>query len=132
MEFNNSLESRKRVLARVINGWKATKQDKKIRDEAHKTLKFIKLEVGIIMQPSPEDLKNAEQLTLVIGMISTAIAYEEGKLTSLMPVRSGKMFVTSGRLGEKSIEAILGVSALPILMNNCRVAEMFMWRAYTG
>ena len=121
LKFNNCLESRKRVIARVINGWKSAKGKK-----------TMNLEESVKMQPTPDDLKRAEQLILVTGMIATAEAYDEGKLTSLMPARKGKLIVTSGRLGEKSIDAILGVSSLPILMNKCRVAELYMWRAHTG
>ena len=123
LEFNNSLESRKRVLARVVNGWKAGKNKKFVDDS---------LKEGVRKQPTPEDLRKAESLILVIGMISTATAYYDGKLSSLMPHRLGRIIATTGRLGEKSIETILGVSALPILMNKCRVAELYMWRAHTG
>ena len=126
MSYNNSLESRKRVLARVVNGWRA-RRTCRTRSRSSTTW-----EESLRLQPSPEDLRNAEQLILVTGMISTAIAYEEGKLTSLMPARLGKLIVTTGRLGEGALQAILGVSALPILMNNSRAAELFMWRAHTG
>ena len=65
-------------------------------------------------------------------MIYTATAMEEGRLTSLMPMRKGKLIVTRGRLGERSLNPIFGVTELPILMPESRVAELFMWRAHNG
>ena len=74
----------------------------------------------------------AERIILAHAMFETAQAYHEGKLLSLLPVRDGPLIVTQGRLGEKSLERLLGVSALPILMPNSRVAELYMWRAHLG
>ena len=115
--YNNNLESRKRVIARVINGWKAEQSS---------------LNVEISKELSPEALKAAEQLILVSAMVHTATAMEEGRLTSLMPMRKGKLIVTRGRLGERSLDPIFGVTELPILMPESRVAELFMWRAHNG
>ena len=52
------------------------------------------------------------------------------RLTSLLPVRNGKLIVTTGRLGEKSLERLLGVKCLPILMNDTRVAYLYMVLAH--
>ena len=65
-------------------------------------------------------------------MIDTATAFEEGKLASLLPLRKGKLIVTRGRLGERSLNPIFGVSSLPILMPSSRVASLYMWRAHVG
>ena len=65
-------------------------------------------------------------------MVDTAEAFEQGKLVSLMPQRSGKLIVTQGRLGEGVLQPLLGVSELPILMPKARLAELFMWRAHRG
>ena len=119
---SNSLESRKRVLARVIIGWKSVKVDA-TRD---KKLEVLSVDLG------PDDLKLAEELILVHGMIDTATAFEEGKLASLLPLRKGKLIVTRGRLGERSLNPIFGVSSLPILMPSSRVASLYMWRAHVG
>ena len=116
--FDNNLEARKRVIARLMNGWSA-----KSKEEASAKIKG---------DPVAIDLQKAEKMILVHAMIETAEAFEKGQLLSLMPFRSGKLIVTRGRLGEKSLEAILGVSELPILMSNTRVAELFMWRAHVG
>ena len=120
LNFNNSLESRKRVIARVINGWRAVKSRKS------------KLGDAIANDLHPDDLKAAELLILVSGMIHTAKAMDEGRLASLMPMRKGKLIATRGRLGERSLDPIFGVSELPILMPESRVAELFMWRAHNG
>ena len=47
-------------------------------------------------------------------------------MASLLPVRQGKLIVTTGRLGDKSMSRLLGVSHLPILMPNTRVAYLYM------
>ena len=71
-------------------------------------------------------------MILAHGMFETAQAYHKGSLVSLLPERQGSLIVTRGRLGEKSLERLLGVSALPILMPTSRAAELFMWRAHLG
>ena len=83
-------------------------------------------------EPGAEDLKRVELLILVHGMIDTAEAFDKGQLSSLMPFKKGRLIVTRGRLGERSLEPILGVPDLPILMPNSRVAELYMWKAHTG
>ena len=60
------------------------------------------------------------------------LAFHKGKLASLLPERDGPLIVTRGRLGEKSLERLLGVAALPVLMPSSRVAQLFMWRAHLG
>ena len=121
LHASNCLESRKRVVARIVNGWK--KSSANTRDEQRAQL---------MEEPGREDLIVAERLILLHGMVETAEAHEKGQLDSLMPYREGKLIVTMGRLGEKSLEPILGVSKLPILMSGSRVAELFMWRAHLG
>ena len=49
-----------------------------------------------------------------------------------MPMKKDGLIVTTGRLGEKSMEKLLGVAFLPILMPSSRVAELYMWLAHTG
>ena len=71
LQFNNELESRKRVVARLIRGW-----GDKSYEEAAKCIKA---------DPSPSDLQKAERLILLHGMIDTADAYDQGQLASLMP-----------------------------------------------
>ena len=122
LKKNNSLESRKRVLARVLNGWKEAKGD----ENEEKLMEILSFDL------TSEGLKRAEQLILVHGMIDTAIALEDGKLGSLLPLRLGRLIVTRGRLGEKALDPIFGVTELPILMPSSRVAELFMWRAHNG
>ena len=118
LSSNNCLESRKRVLARVINGWSAVSSGKSLESVRRSLV--------------PSDLVKAEKLILLRGMVDTAIALEQGKLVSLMPYRSGNIIVTKGRLGEGVLERLLGVEELPILMANSRVAELYMIRAHRG
>ena len=65
-------------------------------------------------------------------MIFTQEAWEAGKLASLLPSKERRLIVTKGRLGEKSLERILGVTALPILMPESRVAYLYMVYAHSG
>ena len=62
----------------------------------------------------------------------TKDALDSGKLDSLFPVRDGRLIVTRGRIGEKSLEKLLGVNSLPILMSKSRVAYLFMVYAHSG
>ena len=115
LKQNNSLESRKRVLALVVRGWTQGKT------------------VEVLSAPhAPSELAEAERMILAYGMFDTAEAFLNGTLVSLLPERHGPLIVTRGRLGEKNLERLLGVSALPILMTSSRVAELFMWRAHLG
>ena len=66
------------------------------------------------------------------AMPLTAQAFYENKLTSLCPKKEGQLIVTTGRLGEKSLSRLLGVSSLPILLPNTRAAYLHMVRAHTG
>ena len=65
-------------------------------------------------------------------MVHTKEALDSGKLASLLPTWDGKLIVIRGRLGEKSMSRLLGVSSLPILMANSRVAFLYMVHAHTG
>ena len=40
--------------------------------------------------------------------------------------RSGRLIVTTGRLGERSLSRLLGVTSLPILVPKSRVAYLYM------
>ena len=80
------------------------------------------MSVDILTLPiTAEELLAAERLVLAHGMFDTAQALHEGKLDSLLPERLGPLIVTRGRLGERSLERILGVSYLPILMPTSRL-----------
>ena len=82
--------------------------------------------------PDRLELQKAYRLLLLHGMPATSDALDKGKLASLLPVYEGKLIVTRGRLGEESLSRLLGVSSLPILMNNTRVAYLFMVHAHRG
>ena len=75
-----------------------------------------------IGEPNATELEMAERLILLTAMPLTAQAYYENKLDSLCPKKDGQIIVTTGRVGEKSLSRLLGVSALPILMPSSRAA----------
>ena len=115
LQHNNSLNSRKRVIALVLRGWKFGKT------------------YEILSAPlSPKELVQAERIILALGMLETVHAYHEGKLTSLLPERHCPLIITQGRLDEIGLERILGISSLPILVPSSRVAELYMWQAHLG
>ena len=127
LKYNNDLESRKRVIARVLRGWK----------QGHQFMVKVgnwSVEQKSLIEPCPSrsELTVAENLILKHGMFETIKAYKSGQLSSLLPFKRNGIMYTRGRLGEKSMEAILGVSELPILMPSSRVAELFMWRSHCG
>ena len=115
---SNDYESRKRVLARVMKGWGLGSVE----------FRAAKVRENLCR----EDLIKAEKLMLLSSMVFTVEAYEKGQLDSLLPFKSGGIIMTRGRLGEKVLDPILGISELPILMPSSRMAELIMWRAHTG
>ena len=119
LEYSNSIEKVRNILALVIKGWK-----KRANSEV--------LDKNTIGQPNAEELKVADRLILMSAMPLTAQAFYENKLTSLCPKKEGQLIVTTGRLGEKSLSRLLGVSSLPILLPNTRAAYLHMVRAHTG
>lgn len=115
LNYSNSIVKVKNILARMIRCWKGTKDIKTAS-----------------LDPTAEELGQAERMLLVSSMTDTATAFQDGKLVSLMPVKEGHVIVTRGRLGEDCLNAHLGVSALPILMPHTRAAFLYMTRAHTG
>ena len=105
LNYSNYMVKVKRILARVIRCW-----GKK------KSLNVVSAD------PTCDELTKADRLILVSAMPSTATAYVDQKLDSLMPEKQGMVIVTKGRLGEECLSAHLGVTALPILMPNTRAA----------
>ena len=127
LKYNNDLESRKRVVARILRGWK-NGYEFMFKDGDWS----VEQKNCIELNPTRAELLAAEKLILKHGMFETLKAYENNQLTSLLPFKQDGIIYTRGRLGEKSLEAILGVRELPLLMPNTRVAELFMWRAHCG
>ena len=85
-----------------------------------------------IGEPAADELEVAERLMLLTAMPLTAQAFYAGKLASLCPKKDGQIIVTVGRIGEKSLSRLLGISSLPILMPTSRAAYLFMVRAHEG
>ena len=122
--YSNSMIKVQRILARVIRGWG-------IRDWGL-VITNPRALTKIADEPTVEELNKAKKVLLVHGMKSTSQALGEGKLASLLPVWQGMLIVTCGRLGEKNMNRLLGVSNLPILMPGCRVAFLYMAMAHEG
>ena len=116
--YSNCLNKVHRIMARAIRGWGCRDMEKVITNPKALT--------KIAMEPTRSEIDIAKNLLLVHGMVATAQALVEGRLASLLPVRQGKLIVTTGRLGDKSMSRLLGVSHLPILMPNTRVAYLYM------
>ena len=117
--YSNSILKVKRILARLIRGWRLKANG-------------IQPSLENIGDPTAEDMQSAERLILLTAMPYTAQAYLDKKLDSLCPRKDGHIIVTTGRFGEKSLERLLGVSSLPILMPQSRAAHLFMVRAHAG
>ena len=83
-------------------------------------------------EPTRAELQKAERMLLLHGMPHTKEALDSGKLDSLLPLWEGRIIVTRGRLNEKSLDKLLGVSSLPILMSASRVAYLYMMLAHCG
>ena len=80
----------------------------------------------IAAEPTQSEISKASELLLLHAMPATVEAFNSRRLTSLLPVRHGRLIVTCGRLGEKPLQKLLGVSYLPILMPHTRVAYLYM------
>ena len=119
MFYSNSFVKVKRIIARIIKGWSIRASDSPLTPTS-------------LGEPAADELDQAERLMLLSAMPQTAKAYHEKKLDSLCPVMDGHIIATTGRLGEKSLSRLLGVSSLPILMPSSRAAYLFMVRAHEG
>ena len=115
MEYSNSLHKVKRILARVLRGWRLGKSSDIVSCD-----------------PVAAELDVAERMILMSAMPESFAALDLGKLDSLLPKKDGYILVTCGRLGERSLSRLLGVDKLPILMSNTRAAFLFMYRAHVG
>jgi hypothetical protein len=117
--YSNSFDKVKRILARLIKGWGMKAKDETL---THDT----------IGEPTAKELEVAERLMLLTAMPLTAQAFYDKKLDSLYPKKDGQVIVTTGRLGEKSLSRLLGISSLPIIMPTTRAAYLYMVRAHEG
>ena len=81
-----------------------------------------------------EELITAEQLMLKFSMEPTIQHMKKGYLDSLIPIQDNERNIisTQGRIGDKNMLKLFGVSALPILMPNTRLAYLYMVYAHVG
>ena len=119
IHYSDSIDKVLGILARLIICWRLKAQEAEITKQALKTC-------------SREDLISAERLLLVSAMPETATAVFDKTLLSLAPERDGNIIVTRGRIGEKCLSRLLGVSCLPILMPTSRAAFLYMVQAHRG
>ena len=127
LKYSNNLGKILRIVARYLSGIGSEfKFSGKLKIENPEAYKLIQLE------PSRQELQKAERLLLLHGMPATKDALDKGKLASLLPSYEGRLIITRGRLGEKSMSRLLGVSSLPILMPESRVSYLFMLQAHSG
>jgi hypothetical protein len=78
LEKNNSLESRKRVIALVNRGWDQL-------DQPAETISDLRMAEVLRPSSSAPELAKAERIILAHGMFDTAQAYHKGTLVSLLP-----------------------------------------------
>ena len=127
LHYSNNISKVIRVIARYLRGL-----DAGFRKSNTMTITNSVAYILVAAQPTKSELRIAERLLLLHGMVNTQEALVAGKLSSLLPTKDGKLIVTRGRLGEKSLERLLGVASLPILMPESRVAFLFMVHAHCG
>ena len=127
LSYSNSLPKILRILARYLRGVSSN-----LRKSGDLKMENPVAYALIQTEPSRSEIQRAEKLLLLHGMPATKDALDKGKLSSLLPSYEGKLIVTKGRLGEKSLSRLLGVSSLPILMADSRVSYLFMQQAHCG
>ena len=123
--YSNSINKVHRILARVIRGWAKYPELKKLITNPEAL-------TVIAVEPVCDEIEKAKYVLLRHAMLDTAQSLTEGKLASLLPVRRDGVIVTTGRLGERNLSRLLGVSHLPILMPKSRVAFLYMTMAHEG
>ena len=127
LHYSNSIDKIKRILARYLRGLGSI-----LRKSGKLVMENPTAYDLIASEPTRDELWKAERLLLLHGMPQTKEALDNGKLDSLLPVYEGKLIVTRGRLGESSLEKLLGVKSLPILMPESRIAHLYMVQAHCG
>ena len=127
LQYSNNIGKVIRIVARYLRGVDAGFRKFTQMNITNKVAYSI-----VEVCPTKDELLKAERLLLLHAMVHTQEAMVTGKLSSLLPVRDGKLVVTRGRLGEKSLERLLGVASLPILMPESRVAFLYMVQAHCG
>ena len=117
MDYSDDLRKVLRIIARMIRGWRFMKDNIRLNKKDTKTL------VMLTVSPFPHELNFAEKLVLLSGMPETLKTHKDKRLDSLIPKLDGKILVTTGRLGKKSLSTLIGKPHLPVLMSNTRAAH---------
>jgi hypothetical protein len=124
-KYRNCINKVHRILARVLRGWANNPDMKKIITNPEAL-------TVIAEEPIGDEIEKAKHILLMHGMLDTAQAVTEGRLASLLPAKKSGLIVTAGRLGERNLSRLLGVSHLPVLMAKSRVAFLYMTMAHQG
>ena len=127
LQYSNDIQKVIRIIARYLRGLEAGFRKNNVMNIDNP----VALTIVAADHTRPE-LVRAERLVLLHGMVHTQAALDTGKLSSLLPSKDGRLIVTRGRLGEQSLERLLGVSCLPILMPESRTAYLYMVYAHCG
>ena len=96
MNYSDSIVKVTGIPARLIKGWSMKSKYQTVTKET-------------LGDSSPDEIKAAERLLLLSAMPDTATAAKAGRLLSSCPEKEGKIIVTRGRIGEKSLSRLLGV-----------------------
>ena len=128
LHYSNSIDKIRRILARYIRGLGSI-----LRKSGKLFMENSTAYELNANEPTRDEFWKAERLLLLLGMTQTTEALDNCKLDSLLPIYEGKLIVTCGRLGESSLEKLLGVKSLPpILMPKSRIAHLYMVQAHCG
>ena len=116
--YSNDLNKVHRLMVRLLRCWGNKTVDMVITNPTALTI--------VAAEPSGDEIERARKLLLVHTMTYSEKALAEGRLDSLLPVWRGRILVTTGRLGDKSMLRLFGVSSLPIIMPKSRLAYLYM------
>ena len=107
MQYSNSLPKVLAILARVLTANKSQSR------------------ASVTNQPTVYWLSMAEHLAFIVASGDTDPLVKSGRLDGMAPYYSCGRWNTKGRLGKGAFK-VLGVSELPILSRNSRLAELIM------
>ena len=85
---------------------------------------------ALTRDPLADHYKKSHQLMLWLSMADTCKLEEEGKLANLAVFWEDGICWTRGRPGIDGLEAMLGVSKLPVLSSNSPMARMLMIKSH--
>ena len=124
--YSNSYGKVKRIMARVMRLWGVNGNG---NGNGNGNVDKVEL---MRKGPNQEELKQAEILIKLQAMPETLQAMRQKRTHNLKLDRKGGLVVTTGRLGEKGMQKILGVDSLVVLDGRSRLAELIMMESHGG